>query len=388
MSQTLPSDRVKELILSDTNQMRRAIALLAYSGLSLSDALKLDAFCLKDEPARLPGVGESRGLTYDQARRLLAVVEPGGSARDRCIIEMAMVCGLRQIELRRLRICDLTVDHRGRMHARVTGKGMRKRDVYVPTALRERLDTLVGDLKLRKRSHVWRPLFQNEDGGDLSESGMRWLIHGYLHQVAPDSTAHALRHTCVTWLLNTGATLDQAMEIVGHSEASSHELYAAADDGWYLRSWEEVQPMRGWWPTAGAGHIYVPGLPYDRRMARGTERAVPVPVPALEEIRRVFWEIGAPGKVLSKKGSSRIFDGVQHNPSLLRESMAAHMAERGGHPFLLSLVLGVTPGRVLDGRYHRRGAKAEDERVEALERAVRRLYERDDNAVDFGIRAR
>jgi integrase len=382
--------RVKEKILGDAHPMRRAVSCLSYAGLGAGEIHRLGWDAVHAEPPKLTGTSDSRGLTYDQAGALLASVEAGGNLRDFVLVEMGLVCGLRQIELRRVRLGDIH-PRGGRLFVSIHGKGGARREVFVPKPLQERIERLVAGegrhLKRTKtvgKAHVSRPLFQSYAGHPLSEGGTRKIINRYLKDAAKDASPHGLRHTCVTWLLNTGATLEQAMEIVGHSEASSHELYAAVDDGWFIGSWQETHPIAKW-GGVGIGHVRISGKKYDRRMSRGTERVVPLPMDVVEIVRSGFHEGGLPGEVMSQKMLAWIYNDLDYNPSSLRRKAAIHMAENGAHPFTISLVLGVTPGHVIDSRFERRGQKAEDERVDAVERAVDRLYGHE--VVDLEIRS-
>jgi len=380
---------LKEKIFSDTNIVRRAMSILSYAGLGAGEIHRLAWDSVRPTPPQLPGTTDSRGLSYEQAKALLDSVAVAGNLRDQVLVEMGLVCGLRQVELRRIRLGDIH-PRDGRLFISVQGKGGGRREIYVPQPLQERVERLAaGEGSHLKRTstvgkrHVSRPLFQSPTGSAVSERGVRYLIDRHLKAVAPEASAHGLRHTCVTWLLNTGATLEQAMEIVGHSEASSHEIYAAVDESWFVRTWQETHPIAQW-GKSGVGHVYVAGEPYTRRMSRNTERVVPLPMDLVREVLHSFNEGGLPGKIMSQKMLSWIYKDLEYNPSVLRQMGAIHMAENGAHPFTISLILGVTPGHVIDSKFHRRGKKAEDERVGAVERAVARLYQ--DTSVDAKFR--
>jgi len=384
----LGPNEIKKSIEGDSNPTRRAVSYLSYAGLGAGEIHRLRWDAVQVQPPRLLSTIDSRGLTYSQAKALLSSVENGGNLRDQVAVEMGLVCGLRQVELRRIRLVDL--DSRdGRMFILIHGKGGRKRKVYVPTPLQDRINRLVagegGHLGQAEVGalHDSRPLLQSDRGKALSANGIRYIMDRYLPGVSETATPHDLRHTCITWLLNTGATLEQAMEIVGHSEANSHEIYAAVDDSWFVRSWQETHPIAKW--GVGVGHVKISGKKYKHRMSRGTERTVPLPTGVVEAVRLGFYEGGIPGGVMSRKMLAWIFNDVEYDPSMLRKAGAVHMAEAGAHPFLISMILGVTPGHVIDSNFGRRGRRAEDERVDAVERAVGLLYR--DEVVDLDIRS-
>ena len=380
----MDAHEVRAAILADDNPIRRAISVMCFAGLGASEAHAITATDIRMTPPRIPGVsGNGRGLSYAEAKGVMQSALKAGHLRDLIIVEMGLVCALRQIELRRLRVGDLSRRH-GRLFATVRGKGGGRREVYVPAPLSDRIEAmLAGEGGHMKKlgslggTHVSRYLFQSNTGGQLSANGIRWLINKHLKTAAPHATAHGLRHTCVTWLLNSGATLEQAMEIAGHTEAGSHEIYAAVDDGWFIEHWRRTHPIADW--GVGVCHLYVAGKPYMRRMARGTERVVPIPCEAAEIILEGIGEAGSLSGIMSKKMMTWIYRELPYNPRSLRKAAAVGMAEEGAHPFLISLILGITPDQVLERGFDRLGRRAEEERVTAVDRAIARLYQ-DDNA--------
>lgn len=357
--QTYRVDEIRSFIesLDDT---RKLVALLAYAGLTAKEVCNLRPEDAVLFPARLPGADASKGLTAREGTELLRAVTDAPQ-RDRLIVTLAMVCALRQIELRRLTRRDVWT-HDGRTMMEVTGKGGKKRTVFVPSPV---------------DSDLIDYLENNPKPFDLSESGMWRVISKYLGTVAPEASPHALRHSMLTWLLNSGATLEEAMEIAGHSEVSSHEVYAAANTGWFLREWQRTHPISEWTSGVGYGHIYVWGKPRGRKTARGTERVVPVPLEVVRLAQRV---LGV--ESIDTKKVSNLFRSHRLGAAELRKQGAIHATEAGAHPFLVSLLVGVRPDTVVQHNYSRRGRMAEDERVRATESALANVLTRDREALD------
>lgn len=364
----------------------RAVATLLYAGISLTEIQGLRPEHIRDTPPVLPGVRyERRGLTHEQASGLLSYVDQGGDLRDRAIMWTAVLCGLRQIELRRLRVGDVTRDGAHR-YLFIRGKGGSKRWAYLPAPASTLVDALLETLE-DNRSNA--PLFQTHRNGlttSLTESGMRYVILKYMGEITPDHSPHALRHSLLTWLLNSGADLTDAMDLAGHTEAASHELYAAASDSWFIQAWRRHHPIALWGEEhpmlMGLSHIYIPGKPYGRRMASGVERVVPIPTSVLQGVRRPLEALMSEefiGVVWYER-----FRNHSLGPRLLREAAQVHMAERGGHPFLVSLVTGITVQHAVASRFHRRGSVAWDARLQAVLAAtdpVRRVFTQAQEAV-------
>jgi site-specific recombinase XerC len=352
MKRALTTKDAFRLITQDRNPVRQLVSLLAYSGLSVADIAN-PCLTVHSTQKSIPNRGADRGLSLKVARALLVGVN---DLRDECIIRCGLFLGLRQVEMRRLDVSDMSVDSRMKTYLAVKGKGGGKRDVFVPLMLAQAM------WGLRSSSG---PLFTNRSGGRLSENGIRSIINRYLKPLAPRATAHSLRHTCVTWLLESGAPMQAAMEIVGHSEAASHELYAAASGRWLFDSWAVFHPLAD---QDDMGSIVLPGAPYERRMCAGTERVVPV---SRMTVGRAM--VGMADLPDTPRALSRLYADYPTSPTALRTAAAVHMTEAGAHPMLVSMVLGVTPGYVVGRGYGRMGLRAAEERervVEAIESEV------------------
>lgn len=357
---------VQRIVAEHPNRFGALVATLSYAGITLADIAKLRPEDFRISPPRLPGTDASRSLTSSQTTQLLASIEDA-PAYTRTTILLSLFCGLRQIEIRRLRWSDQEITTEGHVYFRVRGKGGKDRIAYLPKSVY----SAVRACRRHEDAQGFILTSPGRENASVSENTVRGIIDTYLKPIAPDSTAHCLRHTLITALLNTGATLEEAMEIAGHSEAGSHELYAAADDGWFISSWQAHHPLAGWRSNPGVSHVYISGDPRSRRMSRGTERVVPIPTWVLVEYAQEIQTLG--NGTWTSKRLSKMFDGRPYGPASLREAGAVHMAESGAHPFLLSLVLGITPDWVLIAKFDRRGEIAENGRIAAVERAVARM---------------
>lgn len=181
------------------------------------------------EPERLP-----RHLTDEQVRLLWIDLEDRAAQAknikerrdallDRAIFYLLWQSGLRRGEVEELRLEDL--DLPGRKLSVRNGKGHKDRTVYLTEAT---IRALKAYLEMRgpgPTDHVF--LYRNQP---LSKD----LIHGRLRaageRTAVYVTAHRLRHTCGTQLLNSGCPVTSIQKIMGHKKLNTTMIYARAHD--------------------------------------------------------------------------------------------------------------------------------------------------------------
>lgn len=160
-------------------------------------------------------------LTEDEMLKLLQMPQGNDERglRDRAILETFYSSGMRISELVGLNIDDF--DFISGV-AKVRGKGKKERLVPVGehalTAIRAYLD------KRKTRSLV---LYLNKNGSRLTTRGTRNIVRKYIRLASLSSgvTAHSLRHSFATHLLNRGADLRSVQELLGHAHLSTTQIY-------------------------------------------------------------------------------------------------------------------------------------------------------------------
>lgn len=143
--------------------------------------------------------------------------------RDRTIIEMLYLTGMRRAELIGLR--DEDVDLSGRI-VRVRGK--RNKERLIPL-----LDTfavsLGNYLTVRRESGFSSSerFFVTEKGNKMYDKSVYNIINRYLSMVTTieKKSPHVLRHTFATHMLNHGADLNSIKELLGHASLSATQVY-------------------------------------------------------------------------------------------------------------------------------------------------------------------
>lgn len=173
--------------------------------------------------SRLP-----RTLTVAEVERLLAGPKAGPRGlRDRALLETLYGAGLRASEVLSLRLQDIDLDVG---FVRTIGKGDKERVVPLGRKAIEALRAYNerGRPFLGKAGTLKAPeLFLNDRGRRLSRQGLHLIIKTYARQAGlpDDVSAHTLRHSFATHLLEGGADLRAVQEMLGHADLSTTQIY-------------------------------------------------------------------------------------------------------------------------------------------------------------------
>lgn len=152
-------------------------------------------------------------LSQEEVRRLLKAPK---YLKHRLIIGMLYGCGLRSYELCKLKLADIDFDRRTVFVPKKKGKI----DRYVPLS-----KFLVRGLnKYIKTENPQIYLFNSQVTKDgvaqgLTTNGIRWIIKENRSKIGSSKkiTAHTLRHTFATHLLEYGVDIVSLKELLGHA---------------------------------------------------------------------------------------------------------------------------------------------------------------------------
>lgn len=182
---------------------------------------------LEDKLIALPKLKREKKLPVILSREeVIRLIAAAGSTKHRVLFLLLYGCGLRCEEARSVKINDLDFDRR-MLHVR-NGKGGKQR--YVPLSqilmdaiveyLREdhRGEYLLGRAYTYKRQDA-DPRFSGRAGG--------LAIHNACKRAAIKKrvSAHTLRHTYATHLLEDGLDIVSIKELLGHSNIETTMLY-------------------------------------------------------------------------------------------------------------------------------------------------------------------
>jgi integrase/recombinase XerD len=176
-------------------------------------------------PLRLP-----KALALEDVERLLAAAgtdEPM-ALRDRALLEFLYGTGARVSEAVALDVDDVDREDRTVI---LDGKGGKQRLVpvgsYACRAIDDYLVRLRPELTRKARSGNAGALFLNARGGRLTRQGA-WTVLGAVAEragLAGKVSPHTLRHSFATHLLDGGADIRTVQELLGHSSATTTQIY-------------------------------------------------------------------------------------------------------------------------------------------------------------------
>jgi integrase/recombinase XerC len=144
--------------------------------------------------------------------------------RNRTIIEMLYVTGMRRAELLGLRFADVNL---AECTLKVTGKRNKQRIIPLIKSFIKRLEEYI---KLRSEIKSSFPedwFFITSKGNKLYDKFVYNIAKRYLSMVttADRKSPHVLRHTFATHMLNRGADLNSIKELLGHANLSATQVY-------------------------------------------------------------------------------------------------------------------------------------------------------------------
>jgi len=189
-------------------------------------------------------------LSLDESRRLLNAVIGNNRERDYCILSIFLNCGLRISEIVGLNVSDFHTDS-----LRVIGKGNKERIAY----LNESTINAINDWLLARRSMVpaHEPaLFVSSRRTRISREMVHSMVKTNLLRAGLDRTqysAHKLRHTAATLMLQNGVDVRTLQEVLGHEHLNTTQIYTHVDNS-ELRIAAAANPLANFEPDKGDKH--------------------------------------------------------------------------------------------------------------------------------------
>ncbi len=144
--------------------------------------------------------------------------------RDRTIIELLYMTGIRRSELIGLRENDVDLTEGS---LKVTGKRNKQRIIPLVNTIIKRLDEyiLIRNASISTEPGGW--FFITDKGNKLYDKYVYNIVNSYLAMVTTieKKSPHILRHTFATHMLNRGADLNSIKELLGHANLSATQIY-------------------------------------------------------------------------------------------------------------------------------------------------------------------
>lgn len=215
----------------------------------------LDEGVARNDPGhgvRPPSVpqGLPKALTEEQVASLLSAVTGDGplERRDRAVLEVLYATGMRVSELTGLSLPDLSIDDR---LVRVFGKGSKERLVPLGRYARAALDEwtspggrpalLPGRRATRRDADA---VFLNARGRRLTRQGVDLILRSYARRAGLSGkvSAHVLRHSCATHMLDHGADIRVVQELLGHASIATTQVYTKVSTERLRAAYEAAHP--------------------------------------------------------------------------------------------------------------------------------------------------
>jgi len=167
-----------------------------------------------------------RYLTLDESIQLLESIDGENAERDFCIITLFLNCGVRISELVGLNLPDIRGDR-----MRVLGKGNKERVVYLNAACQNAIEDW---LEVRSHSGAADPyaLFITRKHTRITTAGVHYMLKQRFTAAGLDSSkysAHKLRHTAATLMLQNGVDVRTLQEVLGHEHLNTTQIYTHVD---------------------------------------------------------------------------------------------------------------------------------------------------------------
>ncbi len=168
-------------------------------------------------------------LTQDEIEKILSIPKENNiiGFRDKTILELLYATGIRNFELRKLKIND--VDFENKIIFIKEGKGKKDRLIpLIPIAikyLRKYIFEIRQKFLKEKRQEV---LFLTLNGRGFERQGLCELIqkYGVASNISKPVTAHIIRHSIATHLLENGMSIRYIQEFLGHGSLGTTQRYA------------------------------------------------------------------------------------------------------------------------------------------------------------------
>ncbi len=138
--------------------------------------------------------------------------------RDKLIIELFYVTGIRLSELINIKISDLNFDNN---IVKVLGK--RNKERLIPLSAR-----IVKELQFFIENYnIDNYLFTNLGGTKVYTKLVYRVVNKYIGKISSinKKSPHILRHTFATHMLNNGADINSIKELLGHANLSATQVY-------------------------------------------------------------------------------------------------------------------------------------------------------------------
>ena len=157
------------------------------------------------------------------------------------LLEVIYGCGLRVSEC-----CDLTINQVNLTQGfiKAIGKGNKERIVPMNKQNIEALKKYIEFVRNKRNIHKSNYVFLSKRGNKVGRESIHKMIKNRCLVLGLDSriSAHSLRHSFATHLLDGGADLRSVQELLGHSDISTTQIYTHVQNKRLHEAYESFHP--------------------------------------------------------------------------------------------------------------------------------------------------
>jgi len=184
-------------------------------------------------------------MTVKEVRKLLKQpdVEDKYGLRDRAILEVLYSTGIRNQEIRELKVRD--VDFKEQTMRIIDGKGRKDRIVPIGKASSEYLRQYIQKSRpLFLKNKEEQALFVGAKQRSLARATLSGIVRQYVKKakIKKQVTAHSLRHSCATHMLRNRASLRHIQVLLGHKSLETTQKYMQVEIGDLKRAHRKYHP--------------------------------------------------------------------------------------------------------------------------------------------------
>lgn len=201
----------KKLVSASVNTYNSALRFLY--GVTLNITLNIKQIPRHRKQRKFPDI-----LTQEEIQILFNACD---NLRDKCILMTIYGAGLRISEVASLKVSDI---HSNKMQLFIrNAKGSKDRYALLSQA---NLEMLRAYWKAY-RPKEWLFYSRNHTGTHITTKAVQNIFHKYINKakITKNVTAHSLRHSFATHLLESGTSIFHIKQLLGHSDISTTCFY-------------------------------------------------------------------------------------------------------------------------------------------------------------------